>query len=64
MAAYATNASYVNFLDVTYGPDAEAAYYGGNLPRLLQVKQKYDPGRAFNGPLTYDLNQPGSARRR
>lgn len=64
MAPYATNASYINFLDVTYGPGAEAAYYGGNLPRLMQMKQKYDAGHAFNGPLTSNLSQPGSARKK
>ncbi len=57
MVPYASNASYINYLDVSYGPNAQAAYYGDNYGKLMQVKRKYDVANAFNGPLTFDLDQ-------
>ncbi|WP_350275385.1 FAD-binding oxidoreductase [Kribbella sp. HUAS MG21] len=48
---YASGHVYPNFpdLDLT---DWAAAYHGANYPRLLSVKQKYDPDRVFHCPQT------------
>ncbi len=62
MGRYATNSSYINFLDVTYGPNAETAYYGDNLGRMMEVKRKYDAANTFTGPLTFNLNQPSKKK--
>lgn len=45
MQAHAVPGSYVNFLAETEGQAADA--YGGNLMRLAQIKQTYDPGNLF-----------------
>lgn len=58
MGRYTTNSSYINFLDDTFGPNAETAYYGGNLGRMMEVKRKYDAANTFTGSLTSNLNQP------
>lgn len=44
-APFATGGVYVNF--ISEGEDRVAAAYGGNLQRLIAVKQKYDPGNFF-----------------
>jgi hypothetical protein len=41
------NRAYVNYCDLEI-QDWAAAYYGENLARLLEVKQKYDPQNVFN----------------
>lgn len=43
------NMKYVNALDYDSSPkEALRSYYGKNLPKLIEIKQKYDPHNAFN----------------
>jgi FAD/FMN-containing dehydrogenase len=49
-----TSGGYVNYIDSDQ-PDWQAAYYGPNLPRLMQIKAKYDPDDVFNGPQSIPL---------
>ena len=49
MGAYASDRSYQNFTD----PELERplpAYYGENLPRLIEVKRQFDPDNVFTFP--------------
>jgi FAD/FMN-containing dehydrogenase len=49
MGAYSTDRSYQNFTD----PELEhplQAYYGENLPRLIEVKRQFDPYNVFTFP--------------
>jgi hypothetical protein len=41
--------AYQNFIDPTLG-DWPEAYYAENLPRLVEIKSKYDPDRFFQFP--------------
>ncbi len=49
MAAFTSRESYQNFIDASQ-TDYLRAYYGSNLERLVEVKQKYDPRNVFNYP--------------
>lgn len=45
----ASSGAYVNFPSSNL-PNWREAYHGGNYPRLLRVKQAYDPGNFFSHP--------------
>jgi FAD/FMN-containing dehydrogenase len=49
MEPYTSDYSYQNFIDANQRNYLHA-YYGSNLPRLVQVKAKYDPFNVFNYP--------------
>jgi FAD/FMN-containing dehydrogenase len=54
---YGTGGAYVNFPDPELA-DAERAYHGQNLERLLRVKEAYDPDRVFRFPQSLSLAGP------
>jgi len=47
MRPFMPGASYVNYCDLDL-PDYANAYWGDNLPRLMEVKQHYDPDNLFH----------------
>ncbi|MDP3231746.1 MAG: FAD-binding oxidoreductase [Myxococcales bacterium] len=50
--APASLGSYVNYASDKHGPQAIRAAYGANLPRLIELKRRYDPFRVFCGNIT------------
>ena len=49
MEPHSSRRSFQNFPDGAL-QDWAPAYFGDNLPRLIEVKRKYDPGRVFDFP--------------
>lgn len=42
---------YINYADTNLTKDeAHAHYWGPHYDRLVAIKEKYDPGRVFEGP--------------
>ncbi|MBV9216247.1 MAG: FAD-binding oxidoreductase [Acidobacteria bacterium] len=55
---YVSGYAYVNYPDLEL-PDYARAYWGDNLPRLQQIKQKYDPDNLFRHKQSVPL--PGAS---
>lgn len=49
LAPYATGGAYPNYADSSL-PNAPQAYWGANLPRLIEIRQRYDPHGVFTQP--------------
>ncbi|KOG89314.1 hypothetical protein ADK38_14980, partial [Streptomyces varsoviensis] len=54
MAPHTTGAAYVNTIDLAL-ENWLWAYYEENLPRLIEVKRRYDPGDVFHHPHSIPL---------
>jgi hypothetical protein len=59
MRPYMPGASYVNYCDLDL-PNYAAAYWGGNLARLVAVKRQYDPDNVFHHAQSVPLQVPPS----
>jgi hypothetical protein len=46
---YGTGQAYQNYADASL-PNPQRAYYGTNLPRLVEIKNRYDPANVFKQP--------------
>jgi FAD/FMN-containing dehydrogenase len=44
--------SYVNYPMITLGDEYPRAFWGDNLPRLVEIKQRYDPDAVFDFPMS------------
>jgi FAD/FMN-containing dehydrogenase len=54
MKPYASGQAYQNYADAGLS-SWKQAYFGANYPRLLKVKNRYDPNRVFRSPQTVGL---------
>lgn len=59
MKPYASGQAYQNYADAGLSTWKQA-YFGANYPRLLKVKNRYDPDRVFRTPQT--VGAPGGSR--
>lgn len=48
LAPFTSNHSYSGLVDYDLGPDYLNAYYGDHVPRLIKIKNKYDPKNIFH----------------
>jgi FAD/FMN-containing dehydrogenase len=55
--SYLPGASYVNYCDLDLA-DYAAAYWGDNLARLIEVKQRYDPDNLFHHAQSVPVGVP------
>ena len=51
MKPYASGQAYQNYADAKLS-NWKQAYFGANYPKLLKVKNQYDPDRVFHSPQT------------
>lgn len=49
VSKYGTGQAYQNYADASLA-DPQQAYYGSNLPRLIDIRRTYDPGGVFTQP--------------
>jgi FAD/FMN-containing dehydrogenase len=53
-----SDAAFLNYADCDL-PDRLYAYWSANLPRLIEVKRRYDPENLFHHALSVPLHYPG-----
>lgn len=47
--------SYLNYPTLSLGEGYPKAFWGANLPRLKELKRRYDPGNVFAQPMSVPL---------
>ncbi|MCO6005543.1 FAD-binding oxidoreductase [Actinoallomurus purpureus] len=55
MKPYASGQAYQNYIDAGLS-NWKQAYFGANYPKLLKVKNRYDPDRVFHSPQTVGVS--------